>query len=256
MEVDLPGVGENLQDHINCKTQVKVNRPLTINDHVKDWPSKARAGLRYAFFRDGALTVAAGIVGVFAKSRPELEVPDLQVHFFPFSGDDLSAAPHPFSALRRSSTSTSRRAAAMSGFGRAIRRNILRSERTHLEDELDQRTIFGGPPLRPQPVSFEGYEAFRHRGTEAEPNHGARRGVLAYAKANGYSCYPLCGTCRMGMETAKMSVVDDRLRVHGISGLRVADASIMPHIVSANTNVTTIMIGEKCADMVRANALH
>jgi choline dehydrogenase len=144
VEVDLPGVGENLQDHINCKTQVKVNRLLTINDHVRDWPSKARAGLRYALFRDGALTVAAGIVGVFAKSRRELDAPDLQVHFFPFSGDDLSVAPHPFSGV---TAIVNQHVPESRGYVRIRSSNpkeypSIRAN--YLEEELDQRTIVAG----------------------------------------------------------------------------------------------------------------
>jgi choline dehydrogenase len=256
VELDLPGVGENLQDHINCKVQVRVNRPLTVNDHVKNWHSKARAGLRYALFRDGALTVAAGIVGVFAKSRPQLDVPDLQVHFFPFSGDDLSVAPHPFSgvtAIVNQHVPDSRGCVRI----RSSNPKDYPSIRcNYLEKDIDQRTIVAGLKFVRRLFGSKAMSPFVTE--ELKPGIGTQSDdeILSYAKANGDSCYHLCGSCRMGMSSSKLSVVDDRLRVHGLQGLRVADASIMPQIVSANTNVTTIMIGEKCADMVRSDNFH
>jgi choline dehydrogenase len=252
---DLPGVGENLQDHINCKVQYRVSRPLTVNDKVKDWPSKATSALRYLMFRDGALTVAAGIVGVFTKSRPDLEIPDLQVHFFPFSGDNLAVAPHPFSGV----TAIVNQHVPQSRGHVRIRSADPRQHPTilcnYLKEEVDQRTIVAG--LKFLRRLFGTKEMAPFIVNELRPGNDVQSDseILAYARANGDSCYHLCGSCRMGLESAKLAVVDNRLRVHGLKGLRVADASIMPQIVSANTNVTTIMIGEKCADLVKQDAL-
>jgi choline dehydrogenase len=252
---DLPGVGENLHDHYNCKTSIRISQPLTVNDHVKNWHSKALAGLQYALYRNGALTVAAGVVGVFAKTRPELEVPDLQVHFFPFSGDDLSVAPHPFSgvtAIVNQHLPESRGRVRIKSKDPRQAPSILVN---YLKEEADQKTAVAGLRFVRRLFGTKAIEPFYIH--EMKPGTAVQSDeeLLAYARANGDSTYHLCGSCRMGMASAKMAVVDDRLRVHGLEGLRVADASIMPQITSANTNVTSIMIGEKCADMVKVDAL-
>lgn len=251
---DLPGVGENLQDHYNCKVSTRISQPLTVNDHVRNFPAKARAALRYAMFRDGALTVAAGIVGIFTKSRPELEVPDLQVHFFPFSGDNLAVAPHPFSgvtAIVNQHVPESRGHVRIRSSNPREYPSILGN---YLKEEIDQQTLVAGVKFLRRMFGAKAMKPFVVH--EMKPGKDVRSDdeILAYARETGDSCYHLSGTCRMGMATARMAVVDERLRVHGIEGLRVADASIMPQITSANTNVTTIMIGEKAADMIKADA--
>ncbi len=250
---DLPGVGENLQDHFNCKTQIRVNQPLTVNDHVNSWHAKARAGVQYALFRNGALTVAAGVVGVFAKSRPTLDVPDLQVHFFPFSGDDLSVAPHPFSgvtAIVNQHLPTSRGHVRIRSSDARQAPSIVVN---YLKEDLDQETTVAGLKFVRRLFQTGAMKPFVVSELKPGKQVNTDDEFLAYARANGDSTYHLCGTCRMGLATGKMSVVDDQLRLHGLSGLRVADASIMPQITSSNTNVSTIMIGEKCADLVKSS---
>jgi choline dehydrogenase len=251
---ELAGVGENLQDHINCKVAYRVNQPLTINDAVKTLPGRVRAALRYALFRDGALTVGAGIIGAFLKSEPSLEVPDLQVHFFPFSGDSLSATPHPFSGV---SAIVNQHLPASRGHVR-IKSSDPRTPPSivcnYLTEEIDQQTLVRGLKFLRTLFDTEPMKSFVVDEISPGPSVATDADWLAFARANGDAAYHLCGTSRMGLPTSRMSVVDERLRVHGIDRLRVADASIMPQITSANTNVTAMMIGEKCAAMVKQDA--
>jgi choline dehydrogenase len=183
-------------------------------------------------------------------------VPDLQVHFFPFSGDDLAVAPHPFSGVTAIVNQHVPESRGHVRIRSSHPKEYPSIRANYLDDEIDQRTIVAGLRFVRSLFRSKAMKPFVTEELKPDPTMERDEDFLAYAKANGDSCYHLCGTCRMGMATAKMSVVDDRLRVHGVSALRVADASVMPHIVSANTNVTTIMIGEKCADMVKADALH
>ncbi|MCO5065265.1 MAG: choline dehydrogenase [Rhizobiaceae bacterium] len=251
---ELPGVGENLHDHFNCKTSIRVSAPLTVNDQVKNWYRRALAGLQYALHRNGALTVAAGVVGVFAKSRPDLEVPDLQVHFFPFSGDDLSVAPHTFSGVTAIVNQHIPQSRGHVHIKSADARQAPSILVNYLKEEIDQKTTVAGLRFVRRLFGTDAMKPFYVNEMKPGQKVQSDEELLAYARANGDSTYHLCGSCRMGMKTAKMAVVDERLRVHGLEGLRVADASIMPQITSANTNVTSIMIGEKCADMVKSDA--
>lgn len=251
---ELAGVGENLQDHVNCKVSYRVNQPLTINDEAKTFARRARAAFRYALFRDGPLTVGAGIIGAFVRSSPDLDAPDLQVHFFPFSGEALSTSPHPFpgvSAIVNQHLPASRGHVRITSSDPAAPPAILCN---YLTEESDRETLLKGMRLLRRIFATEPMSRFVVE--ELRPGKAVESDaeMMPFIRENADAAYHLCGSCRMGLPTARLSVVDERLRVHGIGNLRVADASIMPQITSANTNVTAMMIGEKCADLVREDA--
>lgn len=249
----LPGVGKNLQDHLQIRTIYKVNKPITLNDEVNNPIRKVMMGMEYAMFRKGPLTMAASQVCIFTKTDEQMTRPDIQYHLQPLSADKPADGTHKFSAftasvcqLRPTSTGHIALKSANPEEYPAIHPNYLATEedqRTAIEAIKVTRRIIYAPALAP--LIKEEHEPGQQYQTDAE--------LLEYARNRATTIYHPTGTCKMGHDD--MAVVDDRLRVHGVEGLRVVDASIMPIIVSGNTNAPTIMIAEKASDMMKEDAL-
>jgi choline dehydrogenase len=255
----LPGVGANLQDHYQAKGVYRGTRPITLNDDTRTLWGKARIALRYALFRDGPLTFCAGAVGVFARTRPELATPDVQLHFLPLStaqptagqsGEPPALKDEPgfttcMCQLRPESRGTVLIRSPDATAPPAIRPN-------YLSTRLDQETAVAGMRLVRKIADSPSLKA--HIAEEVLPGPGVESDdeMLDYIREYGATIFHPVGTCKMG--SADDAVVDERLRVRGLEGLRVADASIMPTLVSGNTNAPAIMIGEKCAAMIREDA--
>ena len=246
--LDQPNVGEHMQDHFQARIVLKCTRPVTVNDDMQSWWRMARMGLRYAFLRKGPLAVSAGYAGGFWRTRPELKRPDVQTHFLTFSTDRMGEKLHPFSGftasicqLRPTSRGSVRIRSSDPREAPAIRYNYLATGH-------DRRTMTGGmrllrrileqPAIRP-------YIAAEHvPGAQVQTDDE----WLAYFRDAGTTIYhPTC-TARMG--TGAEAVVDSHLRVKGLEGLRVVDASVMPAVVSGNTNAAVIAIAEKAADLM------
>ena len=248
----LPGVGKNLQDHLQIRTIYKVNKPITLNDEVNNPIRKVMMGLEYALFRTGPLTMAASQVCIFTKTDAAMERPDIQYHLQPLSADKPADGTHRFSAftasvcqLRPTSTGHIELKSNNPADYPAIHPNYLATEedqKTAIESIKVTRNIINAPALKPL-IQEEHEPGIQHQ-TDEE--------LLEYARNRATTIYHPTGTCKMGHDD--MAVVDDRLRVHGIEGLRVVDASIMPVIVSGNTNAPTIMIAEKASDMIKEDA--
>ncbi len=250
---ELGGVGRNLQDHLQARPVYKCSVP-TINTRTRGLFNQARIGLTYALTRGGPMTMAASLGTGYLKTRPELETPDIQFHIQPFSADNPTTGTDNFDAftasvlqLRPESTGEIRLASGNFRDHPLIHPNYLSSPR-------DQQTIVEGIRVarricRQDPVKSlitEEHAPGRHICDEDED------GLLEWARNTATTIYHPTGTCKMGQDA--MAVVDERLRVHGVGNLRVADASIMPFIVSGNTNAPTIMIGEKASDMILEDA--
>jgi choline dehydrogenase len=249
-----PGVGKNLQDHLQIRTIYKVNKPLTLNDELRNPLRKMMMGIEYALFRTGPLTMAASQVAIFTKSRDELKRPDIQYHLQPLSADKPADGTHKFSAftasvcqLRPTSTGTIELKSADPAEYPAIHPNYLATEldrQTAIDSIKHVRKIINAPALKP--LISEEYEPGIQHQTDEE--------LLEYARNRATTIYHPTGTCKMGPEVDEMNVVDERLRVYGLEGLRVVDCSIMPEIISGNTNAPAIMIAEKAADMMKEDA--
>ncbi|MEM9476546.1 MAG: choline dehydrogenase [Pseudomonadota bacterium] len=246
---DLPGVGQNLQDHLQARLVFKCHA-RTLNDEARSLTGRARIALQYALFRSGPMTMAASLATGFLRTGDHVETPDIQFHVQPWSADSPGEGVHPFSAfmvsvcqLRPESRGALRLASADAAVSPKIHPN-------YLSTETDCRAIVDGVKIarriaRCEPLCHDISEEFRPDRTLAMDDYD---GTLGWARNNSASIYHPTGTCKMG--AGADAVVDARLRVHGVAGLRVADCSIMPEIVSGNTNAPAIMIGEKASDMI------
>ncbi len=248
---DLSGVGRNLQDHLQIRLVFKTSQ-RTLNDEVNSLLKQAWVGIQYALTRTGPLTLAASQVAIFTKSDPAVERPDIQFHMQPLSADKPGDGAHKFSAFTSSVCQLRPHSRGHLEIQSkdpldypAIHPNYLSDERDHkiaIEGIKVARRIAQAPALAPHILS-EFVPGAQYQ-TDDE--------LLEAARLHSQTIYHPVGTCKMGNDDT--AVVDDRLRVHGIERLRVVDASIMPEIVSGNTNAPTIMIAEKAADLIVADA--
>ncbi|MES2297314.1 MAG: GMC family oxidoreductase N-terminal domain-containing protein [Pseudomonadota bacterium] len=249
---ELPGVGENLQDHLQLRMIYKVKGVKTLNTSAASWIGKAKIGLEYALFRSGPMSMAPSQLGAFAKSNAAQATPDLEFHVQPLSLEKFGDPLHPFPAF---TASVCHLRPASRGQVRIASADPLRAPRiipNYLSAPGDRevaaaalrltRRIVAAPALaRYAPEEFKPGSAYS---TDQE---------LADAAANiGTTIFHPVGTCKMGHPSDPMAVVDSQLRVMGIAGLRVVDAAIMPTITSGNTNSPTLMIAEKAAQMILA----
>jgi choline dehydrogenase len=248
----LPGVGQSLQDHYSAAIKLRCKLPITVNDVMLSNARKLKAGLEYYMFHRGPLSMISSPAALFARTRPELASPDIKCSISPFSAERPQDGLHRFSGftmiayqLRPESRGEIKLKSPDPFDAPAVYPNYLAAE-------TDQRTIVAGLKLCRRILATPQMQSF----IEAEFQPGSAvasdEELLDYARRRGGTVYHPTSTCKMGSDP--MAVVDPQLRVYGVEGLRVADASIMPTVVSGNTNAATIMIGEKAADMVRRPA--
>lgn len=251
---DLPGVGRNLQDHFQARSVYRCTRPITLNDRVKSPIQRALMGLEWALFRTGALTIGAGQGCIFARTRDELQTPDVQFHLILFSADRPGQPLHDFSGFTASvcQLRPESRGEVMVRSPDPAEKPAIRAN--YLSAEEDRRCIVDGLWLSRRLADTAALRPYIAE--EIEPGRDAHTDddMLAYARARGGTIFHPSSTCAMGPSGQSRAVVDPELRVHGLDGLRVADASIMPTVVSGNTNAACIMIGEKCADLILGRA--
>ena len=250
----LPGVGENLQDHLQIRPIFKVHGIKTLNSEYRNLFRRAMMGVDYALRRRGPLTMAPSQVGAFVRSNERVATANLEFHFQPLSLDDWGKGLHPFGAFTASVCNlrpTSRGSIHLSSTkpedAPSIRPNYLSTEedRQVAVESLEwARRIVFQKPLEP------------YKPEEYKPGaHVTAHGDLVKAAGElGTTIFHPVGTAKMGTEDDKMAVLDARLRVRGIRGLRVVDASVMPTITSGNTNSPTIMIAEKASRMIIEDA--
>ncbi|MCC7016181.1 MAG: GMC family oxidoreductase N-terminal domain-containing protein [Rhodospirillales bacterium] len=245
---ELPGVGENLQDHLQIRCAFKVHNTRTLNELTHSLWAKLGMGLEYILFRSGPLTMAPSQLGVFAKSDPGRETPNLEYHVQPLTlnkfGDPLDPFPA-FTAsvcnIRPTSRGTVRIKSRDPGDPPAIRPNYLSTP----EDRLVAADAIR---LTRRIVATKALARFAPEEFRPGPDVTGDEDLARAAGDIGTTIFHPVSTCKMGPDP--MAVVDERLRVRGLAGLRVIDASVMPTITSGNTNSPTLMIAEKGAAMV------
>ena len=249
---DLPGVGADLQDHMQVRFQYRCTEPITMNDVVHNWRHRTLAGLRYFMTRKGMLAIGAGYAGAFLRTSPHLATPDVQFHFLIFSADTAGAALHTFPGFI---VSVCQLRPESRGFVRIKSANPAEPpaiQPRYLSSPFDRDTLLAGMRLLQRVMrqpAMTRYIAEEYRPPASVTSDAE---LMAYARATSTTVFHPTSTCRMGSDPT--AVTDERLRVRGIGGLRVVDASIMPALVSGNTNAATVMIAEKGSDMILQDA--
>ncbi len=245
---ELPGVGENLQDHLQLRLLYRCTKAITTNDDLNSWWRSARIGAQFLLNRSGPLAVGINQAGLFTRALADSARPDIQFHFATLSADVAGAKPHPFSGFTFSVCQlrpTSR------GYVRLASPDPLAApsmQPHYLSTEADRRCAIAG--IRYARSLAQTRAVAPYVAAEYRPGPQARTDeeLLAFARSHGATIFHPSGTCRMGRDP--LAVVDERLAVHGIAGLRVVDCSIMPTLVSGNTAAPVVMIAEKASDMI------
>jgi choline dehydrogenase len=252
VEQALSGVGENLQDHLQMRMAYRVSNTRTLNEVASRLWGRVGIGLQYALTRRGPMTMAPSQLGAFAKSDPARETPDLEYHVQPLTLDRFGEPLHPFPAftasvcnLRPTSRGSVRIVSTAARTPPAIRPNYLATDQ-------DRRVAIAAIRLTRRICAAPALARFSPEEFKPGPAAQSDEELALAAGEIGTTIFHPVGTCKMGSDPG--AVVDERLRVHGLAGLRVVDASVMPTITSGNTNAPTIMIAEKASDMIRADA--
>ena len=248
VQKELAGVGENLQDHLQIRTVYKVSNTTTLNLLYNSLWGKLKMGLQYLLFKTGPLTMPPSQLGAFAKSDPDQATPNLEWHVQPLSLDKFGDPLHTFNAitpsvcnLRPSSRGHVRITSGSPEEAPEIRLNYLSTEE-------DRKVAVEGLRFTRRIMAADALSAFAPEELKPGPDIQSEEDLASAAGDLGTTIFHPVGTCKMGSDP--MAVVDDRLRVHGVKGLRVIDASIMPTIPSGNTNAPTVMIAEKGAEFI------
>ena len=257
---ELPGVGRNLQDHVDCVIAYTCTEPITLYRDLRA-DRLIRSVAEGLLFGRGVATTFPYEAGAFLKSRSEMVAPDIQVHFMPALESTANLhIPNPFGKAPAEEThGFSLRVGPVNpesrgwiGLGSADPATPALIQPNYLQGEADCRTTIAGIRMIRDVIAQPAFDSYR--GRELAPGEAVQSDaeLTAWLRANAMTTFHPVGTCRMG--TDPMAVVDARLAVRGIAGLRIADASVMPVIVSGNTNAPAIMIGEKAAEFIQEGA--
>ena len=244
----LPGVGENLQDHLQIRMQYKVKNVRTLNEMANSLWGKAAMGLEYFLKRTGPLTMPPSQLGAFAKSDPSQPTPNIEWHVQPLSLDKFGDPLHPFPAITPSVCNlrpTSRGWVRIKSPDPATYPEI---KLNYLSTPEDRKVAVDGMRFTRRIMASKALEKYQPEEFKPGPNANTDQELEQAAGELGTTIFHPVGTCKMGSDP--MAVVDDRLRVLGVDRLRVVDASVMPRITSGNTNAPTYLIAEKGARMI------
>jgi choline dehydrogenase len=249
---ELPGVGENLQDHLQIRAVFGVSNVTTLNQLANSWWGKAKIALQYALTQRGPMSMAPSQLGAFARSSPERAWPNLQYHVQPLSLDAFGEPLHPYPAFTASVCNLNPEA-----------RGSVRIRSPHADDApliapnylstaADRRVAAESLRLTRRIAAQPALAAYAPKELKPGAQFETDEALSRLAGDIGTTIFHPVGTCRMGRDRDPMAVLDARLRVRGVQGLVVADASAMPTITSGNTNAPTLMIAERAAQWLRA----
>lgn len=250
---DLPAVGQNLSDHPDIVLQYLAKAPVSIYPWTK-WPRKALVGAKWFLSRTGLAASNHFEVGAFIRSRAGVAHPDLQLTFMPLAiqpGSIHSVPDHSFQVHVDLMRPTSTGSVTLRSADPSDAPNILFN---YLKTERDREDLRASVRLVREIVGQAAFDAYRGEEILPGPQVDSDEAIDSWIRTNVETGYHACSTCRMGPEADGSNVVDPELRVHGLENLRVVDASVMPDIVSGNTNAPTVMIGEKGSDLIRGRA--
>jgi choline dehydrogenase len=246
------GVGANLQDHLQARVMFRCTRPITTNDDLRHWHRRLGIGLKWLLFRRGPLAIGINQAGVFARVMPDAQTPDVQFHFGTLSADLAGAKPHPFPGFTMSVCQLRPTSRGTVSIKSRDPFDAPAMQPNYLTTELDCATAVEGVKLARRIAAAPSMQPFIAEEIRPGPQAARDDELLDFVRNYGATIFHPVGTCRMGTDAS--AVVDTRLRVHGLAGLRVVDASVMPTLVSGNTNWPTIMIAEKASDMILQDA--
>ncbi|MCP4319037.1 MAG: choline dehydrogenase [Hyphomicrobiales bacterium] len=258
---DLPGVGKNLQDHVDCVMSWECRKPVTLYSDLRA-DKLAWSLVEGMLFGRGIVTTFPYEAGAFIKSRSELSAPDIQLHFMPamektanlhfpnpFKKKDATESNHGFTLRVGPVNPESRGEIKLKSADPTVAPRIMAN---YLQSDFDIRTMIAGIRMTREVIGQEAFSPYRGNELAPGPDVETDEDMVKWLRATAMTTFHPVGTCKMG--TDPRAVVDARLKVHGIERLRVADASIMPVISSGNTNAPAIMIGEQAADFISSEA--
>ncbi len=245
---DLPGVGENLHDHLQIRLMYKVHGVTTLNQRANSLLGKVAMGLEYLLFKTGPLTMPPSQLGAFARSDPSEPSANIEWHVQPLSLDRFGEPLHPFPAITPSVCNLRPASRGHVRIKSADPRAHPAIALNYLSAEADRRVAVDSIRFTRRIMAARALAKYSPEEWKPGPSVQSDEALLKTAGDLGTTIFHPVGTCKMGHDA--LAVVDDRLRVRGIEGLRVIDASVMPRITSGNTNAPTIVIAEKGAEMI------
>lgn len=250
--VDLPGVGENLQDHLQIRLSFECTKPITTNDALNSLWGKLRMGMQWLMLRQGPLAIGINQGGCFMRALPhENDTPDTQFHVATLSADMAGGKVHPYSGFTFSVCQLrpqSRGHVRIKSTDPLVTPEI---QPNYLATDLDCRTTVAAVKAAREIAQSGAMRPYIKREVKPGPDAKTDEDLLAFSRDTGATIFHPSGTCRMGPDGDRMAVLDAHMRVRGVQGLRVIDASSMPTLVSGNTNGPVIMMAEKVADLMR-----
>jgi choline dehydrogenase len=247
-----PKVGENLQDHLQVRQIFRCAKPITTNDQLRSLTGRVRMGLQWLTKRSGPLAIGINQGGIFARALPESERPDVQFHCGTLSAEMAGGKVHDFSGFTLSACQLR---PASRGYVRIRSSDPAEPpsmQPFYLSTELDRRTMVAAVKLTRRLTASAAVSPYVAEEVKPGPAVASDDEILAFIRSAGATIFHLAGSCRMGSDAD--AVVDPHLRVKGVERLRVVDASIMPTVVSGNTNAAVVMIAEKACDMIQEDA--
>jgi choline dehydrogenase len=253
---ELAGVGENLQDHLQLRLIYEVTKPITNNDQLRSLWGKAKMGLQWALFRGGPLAIGINQGAIFCRALPdESPTPDIQFHFGTLSADLAGGQVHDFSGC---TYSVCQLRPESRGYVRIKSKDPLEApsmQPNYLSTDLDRRTAIASVRFARRIADTEPMKSLMKAEFRPGRDVGTDDEILHFCREYGATIFHPTGTARMGQAGDPLAVVDERLRVHGVQGLRVVDASIMPTLVSGNTNVPIVMVAERASEFILEEAV-
>ena len=245
---DLPGVGENLQDHLQLRLMYKCTKPITTNDDLASFWRRCWIGLQWLVKRTGPLAIGINQGGLFTRVLPESKTPDVQFHFATLSAELAGARPHPWPGFTMSVCQLRPESRGTVRIRSSDPFQAPSMQPKYLSTDLDRRCAIAGIRLARRLAATNALRPYIE--AEYRPGESARSDeeLLEFARNYGATIFHPSGTCKMGRDA--MAVVDDELKVHGVQNLRVVDCSIMPTLVSGNTHAPVVMIAEKASDLL------